>query len=114
MFQFLVRYQGWSQGQESLPVDRVFKYTDTDVEHHFRNGNAPNVQALSAVPALFASETGGKGSQYARIGQVLHAESQGTQMFIQYSLDQQLEPIPNAELQRLAPINYRHRDQNAR
>lgn len=102
MFQLLVKYIGWAPGQDWLPLERVFEYSDPELAPHFRNGDALNVQALSTVPAIFATETGGKGPQHARIGQVNHAAIQGNQVLIQYSLDPHLQPLPNAQLEKLA------------
>jgi hypothetical protein len=102
MFQLLVKYVGWTPGQDWLPLERVFEHTDASLAQHYRNGSLLNVQGLSGLPAIFASETGGKGSQHARIGQINSANVQGSQVLIQYSLDPNLEPIPNARLEKLA------------
>jgi hypothetical protein len=102
MFQLLVKYVGWAPGQDWLPLDRVFEHTASDLAQKYRNGIILNLQGLSAVPAIFASETGGKGSQHARVGYIIHAAIQSNQVLIQYSLDPQLEPISNAQLEKLA------------
>ena len=103
MFQLFVKYIGWQASEDWLPIDRIFEHTEPGLAQYYRNGTGLNVQALSALPAIFASESGGKGSQHARIGTVHHAAVQGNQVLLRYSMDPQLEPIPNERLEKLAP-----------
>ena len=68
MFHFLVKYDGWAPARDSLDKSRVFEYTDDHIVERFKPGGILDSEQIIQVPALFASESGGAGSQVGRIG----------------------------------------------
>jgi hypothetical protein len=102
MYQLLVRYLGWQPGQDEMSGARTFEYTDRALAPLFKSGDALDVQKLMAMPALFATETGGKGPQYARIGTIIDIKQEGGDYKIRYAFDGSLPSIENRRLEKLA------------
>ncbi|MEA3467824.1 MAG: hypothetical protein U9R57_06335 [Thermodesulfobacteriota bacterium] len=70
MFHLLVKFNGWEYSRDSLNNQRIFEYTDEVLTTQFKpNGNL-DINQISQIPAIFASETGGSGEQIIKFGHI--------------------------------------------
>lgn len=103
MFQLLVLSRGWKIRQDTMSVDRTLstkEYTDEAIVKQLCPDNVLDVQNIKSIPALFASELRGAGSQFARVGTILDVSksSGGANYTIEYAMDENIPPIDNARL----------------
>jgi hypothetical protein len=103
MYQLLMSGAGWPANRGTINGGRVFEYTDDDLEAQFKPDGTLSVDALTKIPALFATETGNRGSQIARAGSITRVRLVGTEYQFDYVLDPNIPGIPNAKLEELAP-----------
>ena len=102
MYHLLVSYSGWEISRDSLDSSRVFEYTSARLENIFKPQGVLDLSKISKLPALFASETGGKGIQIAKIGYIDNVEIINKEVQIQYHFDPEIPPSPNTLLENLA------------
>ena len=102
MFHLLVKYDGWAKAQDSIAVDRVFEYTDDAISEQFAPDGALDVNRVTTLPALFASEIMSTGGQEARVGSITRVQVSGNRVNIQYSFDDGILPIANSTLSKLS------------
>lgn len=104
MFNLLVSSAPWEPQRDTLPVDRVFQYTESDVLARLTRDGRSQLEAVRDLPALFVEETDtGSVVQFARVGRILSARSVGKQVHIEYFLEPDVPPIPQALLIEMAP-----------
>lgn len=103
MFHLLVKFRGWDPNSDSIPLSRVFEYTEADVKKRFAPEEKLDLNALCEIPALFAAETGGTGDQVARVGTITRAFVHGNAISFTYSLDPDVPGISNETLVTLGP-----------
>jgi hypothetical protein len=53
MFNMIVKYSTWADGCDSIPLNRVFEYTEASLVAHCRPGGQLNFPALIELPTLF-------------------------------------------------------------
>ena len=102
MYHLLVKYDGWAQAKDSIAQERVFEFPSDTIIKQFKPEGNLNTDLITITPALFVSETGGKGEQKARIGSVDRAEILTNKVRIEYSLYEGIPPISNSSLEELA------------
>lgn len=102
MFHLLVQGGGWAQAKDSIGRDRVFEYTDDALIKQFKSSDRLNTDRIMSLPALFMSETDGKGDQKARVGSIIRVEMSGTQVNLDYTFDDGIPPISNSTLEKLS------------
>ncbi|SRR6266540_525147 len=102
MFHLLVKFSGWSSSRDSLGKDRVFEYTEDEVAKHFKSSGKLDSEKIARIPAVFLSESGGTGSQFARVGYISRARLSGTEVNLEYSFDPNIPPIQNQALEQIA------------
>jgi hypothetical protein len=102
MFHFLVKYDGWTRARDSIQEDRVFEYTDAAISEQFAPGGSLDVDLVTTLPALFASEINGTGKQEARVGSITRTQVSGDKINIEYGFDDGILPISNLTLQKLS------------
>lgn len=107
MFNFLVTGMTVTEPRGTLELghDRVFQYTDEDLERRFAPDGIPDEAALMSMPAVITNESSWDPTRsvLARIGRITKVR-RGSRVFnIEYTLDPDVPPIPNAVLERLAP-----------
>jgi len=93
------------RGTLELGHDRVFQYTDEDLKKRFAPDGVPDEAALMSMPAIITNESSWDPTRsvLARIGRVTKVR-RGSRVFtVEYTLDPDVPPIPNAVLERLAP-----------
>ena len=61
-----------------------------------------DIEKISTIPALFVSETQGRGEQIARVGYIYQIVNNRGSLEIKYSIEPQIPSIPNPALEKLA------------
>lgn len=93
MFNLIMRSVHPDGGAETMPIGRVFEYTDEQVAALFRVGNLPNFDRLIGLPCLFMQE--GTGEEVAYVGQINRARVTGTEVAYEYTIDRDVPPMTN-------------------
>jgi hypothetical protein len=96
MFNLIMRSFDWGTGRETMPIDRLFEYTDEHIAGYFKQGGTLLLDRLQAFPCLFMHE--GTQSELAYVGQVNKARIAGKEVAFEFSLDTEVPPLPNAML----------------
>ena len=96
MFNLLMKYMPWGQGSDTIPVGRIFKYTEPKVIAKFQNGDQPSLNELIKLPCLFMQE--GTDDQLAHVGTITRARITAGQIAIEYHYDLDIPPILNSTI----------------
>lgn len=99
MFHLLVAYQGWPDSAGTLSRSRIYIRDDDPVGIRFYSNGQIDVAKLKEHPALLVTETGGNGSQFARVAHITNVVIGQSDVSIQYVIDHGIFPISNAELE---------------
>ena len=96
MFNLIMRSVDWgTTGRESMPVGRLFEYTDEHIADQFRQGgNDLLPERLTALPFLFMQE--GRGDEIAYVGEINRARVVGNEVSFEYTLDAEVPPLQNS------------------
>jgi hypothetical protein len=93
MFNLIVRSVDPRGGTETMPLGRVFEYTDDHVSAHFRVDALPNLERMISHPCLFMQE--GTENEAAYVGQVNRARIVGNEVSFEYTIDPDVPPLTN-------------------
>jgi len=93
MFNVIMRWFEWDQGQASMLLSRVFEYTEASLADHFSAGGQPDFDRLTRLPCLFMPE--GTGDEVCRVGSINHARVVGKEVVFEYTLDPDVPPLQN-------------------
>lgn len=99
MFSLLVKASGWADTRDSIPLERLFEYTDESVVKKFKVGDEIDFQSLARLPALFMKETFGREDPVARVGIITYASVSGRDINLEYVYDPSIPPIKNSKIQ---------------
>jgi hypothetical protein len=99
MYHLLVSAVGWAPSRDVLSKDRIFEYTEEKLTDSFMPNGTLDEARVTRIPALFATETGGSGTQSARIGYITKIEAKRRDVSFEYHVDVNIPPIPNSFLQ---------------
>ena len=102
MYQLLVSGAGWNPNRDSLHRGRVFEHTVDRLVETYKPEGQLWTEGLLDLPAIFASETQGRGDQIARVGSITRVRFVGTEVEFDYTLNASIPGIPNTKLQELA------------
>jgi hypothetical protein len=102
LFHFIVIGAGWTPDRDTIDRGRVLEYTDDGVAETFHPGDNLDLEAVTSLPALFASETGEFGDQIARVGTITRVRLVGRNYQIDYVIDPGIVAISNAKLEEMA------------
>jgi len=94
MFNLIMRSVEWDTGRESVPLGRVFEFTDDHITDQFRQNGKPLLDRLSALPCLFMRE--GISDEIAYVGQIIRARSMHGEIAFEYTLDTEVPPLQNS------------------
>jgi hypothetical protein len=94
MFNLIMRSVDWDTGRETMPVGRVFEYTDDHVADQFRQNGNLLLHRLTRLPCLFMQE--GTGDEIAYVGQINRARIVGDEVAFEYTLDADVPPLQNS------------------
>lgn len=103
MFNLLISGSGWAKSRDTMPIGRVFEYTDQELIANFRAADGTiNFSALSSLPCLFMQETFGDRSREVRVGTIIHAAITGKDVLLEYALDPRIPPFTNSVIEDFA------------
>ena len=103
MFNLLVSGAGWQPSSDSISASRVLEYTEAAMRERFAPHDRFDISGVLELPTIFASETSFDNSQApARIGALTRVRLSAGDYQLNYVLDSDLPPIPNAVLKQLA------------
>lgn len=86
MFNLLMFNVEWASCNVSVPIERMFEYTDDHVAAQFRDGgNNPMLDCLTDLPCIFCWE--GTEDQTAYVGQINKARITGRNLSLEISFD---------------------------
>jgi predicted nucleotide-binding protein len=101
----LVAYEQdkWLHGAAQMPSDRFLEYTATELKQKLASMDDRAIEALLAMPAIFATETDAKKTdQVARVGRITGIEKRRYDYFLRFEFDPKARPIQQASL--LGPL----------
>jgi hypothetical protein len=93
MFNLIMLSDDWSTGRATMPIDRVFEYTDDHVRDQFRQDGSPNLDRMTALPSLFMQEGGN--DEVAAVGHINRARLSRNGIEFEYAFDRQVPSMPN-------------------
>lgn len=94
MFNLLMFNVDWVSGRVTVPMGRVFEYTDDHIADRFRHAGMPLLERLTALPCLFCEE--GTTDQAAYVGQINRARISGRDLLLEVSFDGEVPPLQNS------------------
>lgn len=94
MFNLIMRSVDWGNGRETMPLGRVFEYTDDHIADQFRQNGNLLLDRLTALPCLFMQE--GMRDEIAYVGQINRARMVGDEVSFEYTLDAEIPPLQNS------------------
>jgi len=101
MYHLLVSASGW-ESRDLLISGRIFEYTQDDLVKTFKPNGVLDQSKISKIPALFMTEIGLDGSQFARVGYINKVENRGRETRLDFYFDSGILPIPNTMLQSMS------------
>ncbi len=99
MYHLLISAVGWEPSRDVLSKDRIFEYTEARLTNSFMPNGMLDEAKVIRIPALFASEIGGSGSQLARVGYITKIGVKSRDVSFEYYIDPEIPPIPNSFLE---------------
>jgi hypothetical protein len=94
MFNLIMRSIDWDTGRGSMPIGRLFEYTDDHIAAQFWQDANLLLERLTALPCLFMLE--GVGDEVAYAGQINRARVVGAEVSFEYGLDAEVPPLHNS------------------
>lgn len=95
MFNLLMFNVDWSAGRVTVPLGRIFEYTDADISAQFRDGsNNLLLDRLTSLPCFFCQE--GTTNETAYVGQINRARITGNDLLLEISFDTEVPPLKNS------------------
>lgn len=94
MFNLLMFNVDWASGRATVPIDRMFEYTDDHIAEQFRQDGNPLLDPLTALPCLFCEE--GITTEAAYVGQINRARVVGEDVALEVSFDVEVPPLQNS------------------
>ena len=97
MFNLLMFNAEWSSGRVTVPIGRMFEYTDDHITSQFRDsGNNLLLDRLTSLPCLFCEE--GIEDETAYVGQINRARITGKDLSLEISFDTEVPSLKNRTL----------------
>src|SRR5689334_4760127 len=93
VFNLLMFNVEWVSRRVTVPVARMFEFTDDHVADQFRQSGSPLLDRLTALPFLFCEE--GTTSEVAYVGQINRARVTGRDLSLEVTFDSEVPPLPN-------------------
>lgn len=94
MFNLLMFNVDWPSGRVTVPMGRMFEYTDDHIAEQFREGGVLLLDRLIELPCLFCEE--GATDEIAYVGQVNRARIVGRDVSLEISIDAEVPPLQNS------------------
>lgn len=93
MFNLLMFNVDWPSLRVTVPLDRIFEYTNDHITDQFRNAAGPLLDRLTTLPCLFCEE--GTTNEVAYVGQINRARIAGREVSLEISFDADVPPLRN-------------------
>ncbi len=93
MFNLMMFNVDWSSGRVSVPMGRMFEYTDDHITEQFQEGGNPLLDRLIDLPCLFCEE--GTTDETAYVGQINRARIVGRDVSLEVSFDAEVPQLQN-------------------
>lgn len=93
MFNLLMFNVDWSSGRATVPMGRMFEYTDDHVADQFRRDGDVLLDRLASLPCLFCEE--GTADELAYVGQINRARITGKDVALEINFDAEVPPLQN-------------------
>lgn len=93
MFNLIMRWFDWDDGQASMPVGRLFEYTEPHLTAQFSEDGQPLLDRLSRLPCLFMAE--GTGDETCHVGLISRARIANREVIFEYVPDPDIPPLRN-------------------
>lgn len=84
----------WNSGSETMPIERLFEYTESRIVDNYESNNVPRIDQLIKLPCLFMNE--GFNDELAYVGQINRARVVGRSIVFEFTLDSDVPPIKNS------------------
>lgn len=84
----------WASGRATVPIGRMFEYTDEYVADQFRERANPLLERLTSLPCLFCEE--GTTDEVAYVGQINRARIVGRDVSLEFSFDPDVPQLQNS------------------
>lgn len=94
MFNLLMFNVDWSAGRATVPIGRLFEYTDDHIADQFRDAGSPLFERLAGVPCLFCEE--GTQDEIAYVGQINRVRISGREVSLEFSFDAEVPALQNS------------------
>jgi len=95
MFNLLMFNVDWSAGRVTVPLGRIFEYTDAYISAQFQDGsNNLLLDRLTSLPCLFCEE--GTTNETAYVGQINRARITGNDLLLEIRFDTEVPPLENS------------------
>lgn len=94
MFNLLMFNVDWSAGRATIPMGRLFEYTDDQIADQFKERGSPLFDRLAGIPCLFCEE--GTQDEVAYVGQINRARIIGRDVSLEFSFDTEVPPLQNS------------------
>ncbi|WEK01298.1 MAG: hypothetical protein P0Y59_06325 [Candidatus Sphingomonas phytovorans] len=94
MFNLIMRWFEWGDNTGTLPLSRMFEYTDERIADQFRDGGNPALDRLTRLPCLFMNE--GNEEQVCHVGSITRARIANREIHFEYALDADVPPLQNS------------------
>jgi hypothetical protein len=98
MFHLLVAFKGWPEGGGVIPTNRIYIDSTDEIGRVFLKEEKLDILEVSKIPALLVTETGGDGSQFARVAHITSISQGSRETTIQYAEAGGIPPISNKDL----------------
>ena len=96
MFNLLMFGVDWQKNPVSVPIDRIFEYTDDHIIEQFREDGKPLFDRLTLLPCLFCGE--GIDTETVYVGKINRAQIIGQKVSLDVSIDTEVPPLQNSML----------------
>jgi hypothetical protein len=93
MFNLLMFNVDWASGRVSVPIGRMFEYTDDHITHQFQQDGNPLFDRLTSLPCLFCEE--GTTDEIAYVGQINRARVVGRDVLLEIAFDADVQQLRN-------------------
>ena len=95
MFNLIMRgVVNWNTGKETMPLDRIFEYTEGNLSSYYKPNNNLLLDQLIKLPCLFMQE--GTRDELAYVGQINRARIVGKEVSFEYTLNSEVPPLLNS------------------
>jgi hypothetical protein len=88
-----MRHIDWNDPNASMPIGRMFEYTDPAIVAQFQLDGQPMLERLAALPCLFLPE--GRQDEECRVGSIVRPRIINGEIRFGYTLDADVPPLTN-------------------